>query len=511
MKKFLKKILRKNNLKYIPLVIFSLILSVSIYINREFNSATFEQLLYTLNSAEGTSISAIYEGIIFTILLTIICTLIFSFIFYKAKKKYVLKTKIKNKSFNIQIYPFNILNNHFVISNIIIIVIMLIATNNNIGFSTYLNDQLNPSTLFDEHYVDPGKTKLTFPEEKRNLIYIFVESLESTNLSSKNGGTQKQSYIPELEEIALENINFSNDKNLGGALPVNGTGWTVSAMVAHTAGIPLKTTFGANDYKDRGSGFLPGAVSLGDILKENGYHNYLLIGSDAKFGNRNEYFEQHGEYEIHDYEYAKEMDLIPEDYFVWWGYEDKKLFDFAKTELTEISKNDEPFNFTMLTADTHFTDGYVDESCEEPFNNKYANSFNCSSSMIGKFISWIKKQDFYDNTTIVIAGDHLTMQTNFYNKISDKFYDRTIYNAFINADAKATNTKNRTFSSMDLFPTTLASLGVEIKGNRLGLGTNLFSNKKTVIEEMGYDKFSDEVSRKSEYYNNNILNKTVKK
>jgi len=97
MKKFLKKILRKNNLKYIPLVIFSLILSVSIYINREFNSATFEQLLYTLNSAEGTSISAIYEGIIFTILLTIICTLIFSFIFYKAKKKYVLKTKIKNK------------------------------------------------------------------------------------------------------------------------------------------------------------------------------------------------------------------------------------------------------------------------------------------------------------------------------------------------------------------------------------------------------------------------------
>lgn len=40
---------------------------------------------------------------------------------------------------------------------------------------------------------------------------------------------------------------------------------------------------------------------------------------------------------------------------------------------------------------------------------------------------------------------------------------------------------------MDLFPTMLASLGVQIEGNRLGLGTNLFSDKKTLMKELGGD------------------------
>ena len=30
---------------------------------------------------------------------------------------------------------------------------------------------------------------------------------------------------------------------------------------------------------------------------------------------------------------------------------------------------------------------------------------------------------------------------------------------------------------MDMFPTILASLGAQIEGDRLGIGTNLFSNK----------------------------------
>ena len=44
------------------------------------------------------------------------------------------------------------------------------------------------------------------------------------------------------------------------------------------------------------------------------------------------------------------------------GYEDQKLFENAKEKLSEIGIKDEPFNFTMLTVDTHFEDGYV---CEQ--------------------------------------------------------------------------------------------------------------------------------------------------
>ena len=60
---------------------------------------------------------------------------------------------------------------------------------------------------------------------------------------------------------------------------------------------------------------------------------------------------------------------------------------------------------------------------------------------------------------------------------------------------------------MDLFPTTLASMGVEIEGDRLGLGTNLFSDKDTLVEEYGYDYFANEMSRYSKFYMKEFLNK----
>ena len=58
---------------------------------------------------------------------------------------------------------------------------------------------------------------------------------------------------------------------------------------------------------------------------------------------------------------------------------------------------------------------------------------------------------------------------------------------------------------MDMFPTTLAAMGVDIKGERLGLGTNLFSTKKTLIEEKGLKKVDKALSAKSKFYNNQFI------
>ena len=96
------------------------------------------------------------------------------------------------------------------------------------------------------------------------------------------------------------------------------------------------------------------------------------------------------------------------------------------------------------------------------------------------------------------------MQSNFYKDI-DKNYDRVIYNAIINSRVNSVHSKNRNFGAMDMFPTTLAALGVKIEGERLGLGTNLYSNKKTLIEELGYDYFNDELAKKSKFYKEKIL------
>ena len=106
----------------------------------------------------------------------------------------------------------------------------------------------------------------------------------------------------------------------------------------------------------------------------------LVIGSDAEFGGRKLYFEQHGGYEIYDYYYSKNHGEIPEDYYVWWGYEDERMFEHAKERLNELSASSEPFNLTLLTVDTHFEDGYVCGLCTDEFgDDQYSNVMACSS------------------------------------------------------------------------------------------------------------------------------------
>lgn len=162
----------------------------------------------------------------------------------------------------------------------------------------FIESQLTRSTLFEEAYVDPRSITLTFPEEKRNLVYIYLESMESTYLSKELGGNQEENLLPNLSELALTNLNFSHTDTLGGARQVTGTSWTIAAMVSQTTGVPLKIPVGDNDYGNKSAMFLPGVWSLGDILEQEGYRQELLIGSDASFGGRRQYFAQHGGYNI---------------------------------------------------------------------------------------------------------------------------------------------------------------------------------------------------------------------
>lgn len=248
-------------------------------------------------------------------------------------------------------------------------------------------------------------------------------------------------------------------------------------------------------------------VKLNHKYLENKYRLSIKIKNktyliDASFGGRKDYFTYYGNYQIYDLYYAKDTGWIDKDYYEWWGFEDRKLFFFAKTELKKISKNEEPFNFTILTADTHFYDGYQDKRCKKEFDSDYANSYYCLDEMLNNFIKWIQKQSFYKNTTIIISGDHLTMQKEFFN---EENYERTVYNTFINSQKTSNNYKNRSFTTLDMFPTTLAALGVEIEGDKLGLGTNLFSNDKTLIEKYDYNYVNQEINKKSFYYDNVIL------
>ncbi|NLC66811.1 MAG: LTA synthase family protein, partial [Clostridium sp.] len=178
---------------------------------------------------------------------------------------------------------------------------------------------------------------------------------------------------------------------------------------------------------------------------------------------------------------------------------------WAKDYLTIISKKETPFNFTMLTVDTHHIDGYVCDLCEDEHELQYANVISCASRQLDEFINWIKMQAFYENTSIVIVGDHPTMDKEFVKDVDDT-YLRTTYNVFINPAGNLNDVrlKNRDFYSFDFFPTTLSSLNVNIKGDRLGLGTNLFSDEPTLYEKYGIE-MENEIRKKSKFYENTFL------
>ena len=373
----------------------------------------------------------------------------------------------------------------------------------------YLVSQKEESHFIEQNYVDPRTTKITFPEQKRNLIYIYLESMESTYASKEDGGGMDFNCIPELTTLAEENTNFSNSDKLGGGYPAYGGTWTMAGIFSQTSGIPIKNSEQTDDVNAtlaEQSSFSSQARNLEDILADEGYNQCFMIGSDATFGGRRAYFESHGKgkTEICDYNTAKENGQIPEDYYVWWGYEDQKLFANAQEKLTELSSKDDPFNFTMLTVDTHFEDGYVCEQCQNEFgDNQYANVMACSSRQVDAFVKWIQQQPFYENTTIVISGDHLTMDSDFCNDVSED-YERSVYNVFINLpeglDTSFEKTHNREFATLDMFPTTLAAMGVTIEGDRLALGVNLFSDEQTLTEQYGRKGLDKELMKKSKFY-----------
>lgn len=378
--------------------------------------------------------------------------------------------------------------------------------NAQLDLADYFRLAFTDSMFIENNYIDPRAVQITFPEVKRNLILIYLESIETSFMSVAEGGGSETNLIPELTDLAYQHTHFSNTDLFGGFQEVAGTGWTVAGMVASTSGLPLIVSPLLRDATDGGGNmmgtfdyFLPGAYPLGRVLERVGYSNYLLVGSDARFGGRDRYFSQHGNHRILDVYTAEDYLIIPEGHRVFWGMEDEHLFTFARQQLSIISQRDEPFNFTMLTVDTHFPDGWVSSYTPNYYARQYSNVLRGSSRQVYEFIQWISTQDWFENTTIIIIGDHLSMQAD----VPDYLYEgheRTIFNVIINSQATGHQYHNRTFTTMDWFPTILAAMGIEVEGNRLGLGTNLFSDEYTLAERYGLDYLNQQLLQRSRFY-----------
>lgn len=368
-----------------------------------------------------------------------------------------------------------------------------------ISLGNYIVSQIQSSDFIEENYVDPREIELHFPEKKRNLVYIYMESTELTFMDEKHGGAFPENLLPEMNKLSLEGEDFSGEgEKRNGGISLPGATWTMGAIFGQSTGLPLKISIEQNSMDSQKS-FFPSVVSIQDILKEEGYTQKFLLGSVGYFGGRELFMKDHGDVQVEDFSYWKRKNKFPRDYWVNWGFEDEKLYNYAKEELLSLSKEGKPFNLTLLTVDTHFPDGYVCRLCKNTYpDNQYANVFNCASRQVTEFVHWIKEQDFYDNTTIVISGDHPTMDRDFCDNVP-KSYQRKVYTVFLNSAVTIEEKKEREYSTFDYFPTTLAAMGVEIPGERLGLGTNLFSKEPTLTEKYGKKEEKKELEKRSDF------------
>lgn len=246
--------------------------------------------------------------------------------------------------------------------------------------------------------------------------------------------------------------------------------------------------------------FLSSATCVSDILQGLDYTQIYFSGMNADFAGTKFFFESHG-VEVRDLAYFQAQKLIPKklpkELKGFWDLKDAKVFKLAKEYLSNLNEN-KPFALYISTIDTHFQSGWVDTTLCQSKDYSYQSAILCADKIISDFVNFVQKSKFKDNTTIVILGDHLSMERDFFPPQTN----RAIYNAFINAKFTRPATKevikNRILSHFDIAPLILDAVGV--KTPAFGLGRNPLYQQTLLESTFSLDEFNEKLSQRNRLY-----------
>ncbi|MEO7581222.1 MAG: sulfatase-like hydrolase/transferase, partial [Massilia sp.] len=316
---------------------------------------------------------------------------------------------------------------------------------------------------FSANYVPPETIALRV-ERPKNLVLIYVESLESSYARPALFGKNLLAPLDALGGTSFEAYRQAP-----------GTGWTIAAIVATQCGVPLKrvSVFDGNRQGELLKSFLPNATCLGDLLSAHGYRNVFMAGAAARFAGKEKF--------LHDHHYdailGKEDWLregVRADEMNGWGLYDVALLARARQQVRQLEAAGRPYNLTLLTVDTHEPAGHLSRSCAQRGLREFEGVIECSAQDVAGLVRYMKENGYLAHTNVVILGDHLSRR----NPVTDKLpplAERHIYNAFISEQDLRKNTEQITH--FDLLPTILTMSGFEFAGGRLGLGYSAFGRQ----------------------------------
>lgn len=323
---------------------------------------------------------------------------------------------------------------------------------------TWLGYKLGPDHFAGE-YRNPSKVVLR-PKVLKNLVLIYVESLEEGYRDATVWG---RDLVAPLQMIP--------GASLGDYFTTPGSSWTIAAMVATQCGVPLR--FVQTDMKEELPSmrvFLPNAICLGDILHRYGYRNVFLGGAPLSFAGKGRFLQDHH----FDATYGREEWIkqgIPAESFNDWGLYDDSLLEQARKQLVALHDSGQRFNLTLLTLDTHNPFGYRSPTCRAKGAKTFEDIVECTSWQVAEFVKFAEVRGYLKDTQIVVIGDHLA-KSNPVDETLSQMPQRRIYNRFFSQDMPEKNTDH--IMPFDLFPSIVQLLGIEVPGDRLGLGYTAF-------------------------------------
>ncbi|HDR4570569.1 MULTISPECIES: LTA synthase family protein [Bacillus cereus group] len=319
---------------------------------------------------------------------------------------------------------------------------------------------------------DAGFDKELFGIAKgKNVILISMESTQNFVINKKINGKE---ITPFLNRFITDSYYFDNFYHQ------TGQGKTSDAeFIVENSLYPL----------DRGSVFFTHATNeytaTPEQLKKYGYYSAVFHSNDKTFWNRDIMYPALGYdryFHLNDYVGTEQMS-------VGWGLKDKEFFEQSISKLKSLPQ---PFYTKFITLTNHFPfllnpeDQYISEyHSESGVLNRYFPTVRYTDEAIKLFINRLKEEGLYDNSIIVIYGDHYGISEN-HNAAMAHFLGRDAITPFdsmqlqrvpliIHIPGQKGKVISKVSGQIDLKPTLLHLLGIKTKKS-IEFGTDLFLN-----------------------------------
>lgn len=312
-----------------------------------------------------------------------------------------------------------------------------------------------------------------------NVIYLHLESMQSFLIDYELDGEQVTPFLNSL----VKNENTMYFDNFYHQTAQGKTSDAEFMLENSLFGLPQGSAF-----ITKGQNTFEAAPSL---LKDYGYTSAVFHGNNGSFWNRNIIYNQFGYDEFFD---EGSYDTTDSKNMAEYGLMDKPFFEQSESLLETLP---EPFYTKFITVAHHFP-YKIDQDLTtigkattgDTSVDNYFQTARYADEAIEEFFTYLKESGLYENTMIVMYGDHYGISDN-HNKAMEQIIGEEVtpvVNAdlqrvplFIHVPGMEEGGVNHTYGGqIDLLPTVLHLLGVETKNN-IHFGTDLLSEEHSEI------------------------------